>query len=101
MKTIICALLLTALAFGQSKGIVSEAKDNLAQKRHKALVEKTERFLAAKAECEARLAEINRKLEKLDAGEDVKDDLGSGMSAEEYVDWIRKNAVPSGYSAVR
>lgn len=93
MKTLLrLALLVTALAIGASaqSGIVSEAKAKSEKEHHAALVVKAQHFLAEKAKLETRLEAVEKKLEKLEAGQDVKDDADDEVSLN-YAQWRCRN----------
>jgi hypothetical protein len=71
MKKLLCVvLLLTGMSFGQS--VVSEAKAKIEKEHHAAMVSKAQSLLETKAALEAELKEVDAKLAKLEAGQDVK-----------------------------
>lgn len=77
VKHVLAVILLGSMCLAQDA--VSEAKANLAAKHHKMLVEKAEHFLELKKELEEELATVNAKLEKLEKGEDVKDEMSGSI----------------------
>ena len=74
MKRLIVFLLGVSLCMAAQSNPVTEAKAQLEKKHHEALVNKAERFLKEKAKLEARLKTVEDKLQKLENGQDVKDD---------------------------
>lgn len=75
MKRIIAVVvLLCSFAVAQQSGIVNEAKAKKEAEYHAHLVDKAKCLLKEKEDLQVRIAAIDKKLDKLDAGQDVKDD---------------------------